>query len=513
MQTPKTEYARRGEISIAYQVLGEGPIDVVIVNGLVAHMDLFWIEPEGTAMLQALGSFSRLILFDKPGTGLSDPVAGAPTLEERTQDIVAVMDAVGSERAVILGYSEGGCAATVFAATYPARTEALILLCTGARLAEEPAADFLPGEHDAWRQAWKVMNEMGRERWGSGSVVKAFAPSWVGTPMERLAPIAERACASPGMVRAILDSLREYDIRALLPTISVPSLVLHASDEFIPAAFGRDLAARIPNAKYVEFLGRNHLVFANDWRPVIAEIEEFLTGNRPEPEPDRLLQTILFTDIVGSTEQAARLGDREWRRLLGRHDQLVHEQLARHGGRPIKNLGDGFFATFDGAARAVRCGREITAHADGLGIEIRAGVHSGECEVLGDDLGGLAVHIGARVGALAGASEVLVSGTVCDLVVGSGLEFEEQGSRELRGVPGSWRICRLAGDRRTGAHPVAAAHPAAVAATPGAAQTMRPIDRAAVRIAKHAPSLARVGIRLSQRRRRSPTEDATPARH
>lgn len=394
-------------------------------------------------MLQALGSFSRLILFDKPGTGLSDPVAGAPTLEERTQDIVAVMDAAGSERAVILGYSEGGCPAAVFAATYPARTEALILLCTGARLAEEPAGDFLPGEHDAWRQAWAVMNEMGRERWGSGSMVEAFAPSWVGTPMERLAPIIERACASPGMVRAILDSLREYDIRALPPTISVPTLVLHTSDELVPAAFGRDLAARIPNAKYVEFPGRNHLVFANDWRPVVAEIEEFLTGNRPEPEPDRILQTILFTDIVGSTELAARLGDHEWRRLLGLHDQLVHEQLDRHGGRPIKNLGDGFFATFDGA---VRCGREITAHADELGIEIRAGVHSGECEVLGDDLGGLAVHIGARVGALAGPSEVLVSGTVCDLVVGSGLEFEEQGSRELKGVretggsAGSWVI-------------------------------------------------------------------------
>jgi len=314
------------------------------------------------------------------------------------------------------------------------------------------------------------------------------------------------------MVRAMLDSLREYDIRTLLPTISVPSLVLHTSDEFIPAAFGRDLAARIPNAKYVEFPGRNHLVFANDWRPVVAEIEEFLTGNRPEPEPDRLLQTILFTDIVGSTEQAARLGDREWRRLLGLHDQLVHEQLARHGGRPIKNLGDGFFATFDGAALAVRCGREITTHADELGIEIRAGVHSGECEMLGDDLGGLAVHIGARVGALAGPSEVLVSGTVCDLVVGSGLEFEEQGSRELKGVPGSWRICRLVGDRRTGAHPVAASHPTAVAATPGAAETMRPMDRAALRIAKHAPSLARVGIRLGRRRGRSLPEGTVERR-
>jgi pimeloyl-ACP methyl ester carboxylesterase len=504
----ETRYAKRGEISIAYQVVGDGPIDVVLVNGLCSHVELFWIEPEATAMLRALGSFSRLILFDKPGTGLSDPVAGAPTIEQRVQDVRAVMDAAGSERAVVIGWSEGGPISAVFAATYPQRVEALILLSTAARLAEENVADYLPEIHDKLDSLWRAINQDWIPHWGEGRAFLDLAPSWGHSETyRRLAPIAERACASPGMVRAIVDGIRKYDVRAILPTIGVPTLVLHYRDEWTPVEMGRDLATRIPGARYIEFEGEDHVAFAGDWRPLVGEIEQFVTGHRADPERDRVLQTVLFTDIVGSTKRAAALGDREWRRLLERHDDVVREELARHRGRPIKSLGDGFFAAFDGAARAIRCARAICDATRELGVDVRAGVHTGECELRGDDLSGLTVHIGARIGALAGPGEVLVSGTVCDLVVGSGIEFLDRGVQELKGVPGRWRVCAVADDAAAGARPVSRVDPEIAALTPGPTETMKRIDRVAVRIAKHAPAVPRFALRVTRRPARTPARE------
>jgi class 3 adenylate cyclase len=301
--------------------------------------------------------------------------------------------------------------------------------------------------------------------------------------------------------------VRNYDVRAILPSVRVPTLVMHYRDEWIPAEFGRDLAARIPGARYVELEGEDHLVFAGDWRPLVAEVEQFITGRHAEPERDQVLQTILFTDIVGSTERAAALGDREWRALLERHDEAVHDELQRHRGRLIKSLGDGFFAAFDGAARAIRCARAICAATRELGIDVRAGVHTGECELRGDDLSGLTVHIGSRIGALAGPGEVLVSGTVCDLVVGSGIQFADRGIRELKGVPGTWRVCAVTDDAPAGARAPAHVDQATAALTPGPRETMKPIDRIAVRVAKHAPGVPRFGLRLvrgtSRRSRRA----------
>jgi pimeloyl-ACP methyl ester carboxylesterase len=288
---PKTQYAKKGDVSIAYQVMGEGPIDLMFVNGLMAHMDLIWAEPQGSAVLRQLASFSRLILFDKPGTGLSDPVVGAPSLEQRVGDIGAVMDAAGSERAALIGYSEGGAPSAVFAAMYPERTEALILLATSSRW--HPGPDFFP-ELTSLHRFWRIVDEVAYERWGEGEFMLELAPSWTTSEVHRrTAGIAERACASPGMVRAMFDALREYDVRAVLPSVSVPTLVLHRRNEFVPVELGRDLAAQLSDARYVELSGADHVFFAGDWKPITREIEMFLTGERHEPETDRVLQTAL----------------------------------------------------------------------------------------------------------------------------------------------------------------------------------------------------------------------------
>jgi class 3 adenylate cyclase len=500
---PKTRYAKNGEISIAYQVVGDGPIDLVLVNGLVAHLDLLWTEPAATATLRRLASFSRLILFDKPGTGLSDPVAGAPTVEQRMGDIEAVMDAAGSERAALLGYSEGGFPSAMFAATFPERTEALILLATAAKF--YPAPDYfsdLPRLHQVWRD----LDELAYKRWGEGAFALLTAPSWARSELHaRIAPIAERASASPGMVRALIDGAREYDVRAILPTISVPTLVVHRREEWVPVELARDLAERVPGARLVELPGDDHIFFAGDWEPLVSEIEAFLTGERREPERGRVLQTVLFTDIVGSTQRAADVGDQRWRELLEHHDRVVREELARFDGRPLKSLGDGFLASFDGPTRAIRCTLAISDELRQVGLEIRAGIHTGECETLGDDLGGLAVHIGARIGSLARPSEVLVSGAVCDLVVGSGIGFADRGVQDLKGVPGRWRLYSVTADRPNDTRPVQSVDHEAAALTPGPSETMRPIDRAAVTLAKRAPGLGRLGFRLARPWRRAAT--------
>jgi class 3 adenylate cyclase/pimeloyl-ACP methyl ester carboxylesterase len=497
---PNTQYAKKGDVSIAYQVIGDGPIDLVLANGLMAHMDLMWSEPKAAAVLRELGSFARVILFDKPGTGLSDPVVGAPTMEQRMGDVTAVMDAVGSERAALLGYSEGGLPSAMFAATYPERTEALILLSTAAMVHSAP--DFFP-DLESLQRLERELREIWIERWGEGEVIRLCAPSWASSEMHlRTAGIAERACASPGMARALVEGVFEYDVRDILPTVQVPTLVLHRSDEWMPVELGRDVAERIPGAQFVELPGDDHIFFAGDWQSIVSEIEAFVTGERREPESDRVLQTVLFTDIAGSTERAAQLGDEHWRELLGRHDELVRGELARFGGRAVKTLGDGFLAAFDGPTRAVRCARAIAEEVREVGLEVRSGVHTGECEAIGDDLGGLAVHIGSRVASLAGPSEVLVSGTVCDLVVGSGIEFADRGTHELKGVPGRWRLYGVVADRPADRRPVASVDRAAAALTPGPRETMRPVDRAVVSLAKNAPGVSRLGFRLARRWRR-----------
>jgi class 3 adenylate cyclase/alpha-beta hydrolase superfamily lysophospholipase len=500
---PVTRYAQREGINIAYQVFGEGPIDLVLVNGLVAHMDLLWAEPEATAMMRRMGSFARVVLFDKPGTGLSDPVVGAPTIEQRMRDVIAVMDAAGVERGALIGYSEGAFPAALAAATYPDRVSALILASSGARFAQTPDPEF--GFEEEISGLWDDIDELACRRWGEGGFALKLAPSWESSEVHRrLAGVDERASASPGMVRAIIDGVRHYDMREFLPAIRVPTLVLHPRDEWIPVAIGRDMAARIPGARFVELPGRDHVPFAGDWRPGVEAIEAFVGGERRDSEPDRVLRTIVFTDIVDSTRRAAEMGDSRWRALLERHDHVVRGEVIRFGGRVVKNLGDGYLIAFEGAARAIRFARAVCAEAADLELQVRAAVHSGECEAIGEDLAGIAVHIGARIAALARPGEVLVSSTVRDLVVGSGITFSARGQHDLKGVPGRWTMYAVAGDTPAEAHAQTRAD-AATSATPGA--QMRPVDRMVMRVARHAPGLARVGLRAA--RRTSPGNPST----
>ena len=498
---PTTRYAKKGEISIAYQVVGEGPVDLVLVNGLVSHMALMWSDPAANAMLRRLTSFSRLIMFDKPGTGLSDPVAGPPSVEQRVEDIQVVMDAVGVDQACLLGYSEGGSPAALFAATHPERCEALVLLETAARWIAAP--DHLPDHREDLERMWSLMFE-GAERWGEGEVFRHWAPSASSVPgVQQALGSAERICASPGMARALLHACPRIDVRAALPGISAPVLVVHNEGSFIRAELGRALAAEIPHAKLALFPGVDHLIWMGSWEPMIDEIEEFLTGARHRSDPDRVLATIVFTDIVASTEKAVQLGDERWRALVERHDEITRAELARYGGRAIKALGDGFLAAFEGPGTAVRCARALSDGLRSLGIEIRAAVHTGECERRGDDLAGIALNVAARILPLAGAGEVLASSTVRELVLGSGLEFEERGSHTLKGVPGEWRIFAVTGDGRTDARPVSEVDPATAALTPGPLETLRPRDRAILAAANRAPALTRAFGRVAQRTRRT----------
>jgi class 3 adenylate cyclase/dienelactone hydrolase len=502
---PETHYARKGEISIAYQVVGDGPVDLVFSGGIVSHMALFWSEPAANAMLRRITSFARLILFDKPGTGLSDPVAGPPSLEQRAEDVRVVMDAVGIERAAILGYSEGGTPACLFAATYPERCQALILLESAARWLSAP--DYLPESQADLDRIWEVM--LGNvEEWGSGKVIARWAPSAVGAlGFYAAAGSAERICASPGMARAAFRACTLIDARAALPQISAPTLVLHNEHSFVPVELSRYLAAEIDGARLAVFPGQDHLIWYGAWEPFVDEIEELLTGGRHQAEPDRALATILFTDIVSSTEHAAKLGDERWRAVIERHDEITLTELERYGGRAVKTLGDGFLAAFDGPAKAIRCARAICEAVGPLGLELRAGVHTGECERRGDDLAGIAVNVGARIGALANASEVLVSSTVRELVLGSGIEFAERGTHVLKGVPSEWRLCAVAGDGRADARPVSEVDAETAALTPGPQETMRPRDRALYALADRTPGLARglarASLRLTRSRRRS----------
>jgi len=436
MLEPQTRYARAGDVHIAYQVVGEGPVDLVYVPPTLQQVEHLWAEPRVAAFFERLARFSRLILFDRRGTGLSDPIAGS-TLEDQMEDLTAVMDAVGSEQAALFAQSEGATMAALYAATHPERTRALVLYAGMARMTAAPGYEW-PGD-EAERDA-RIAEIV--DAWGTGARIDVIAPSAAGDErLRRWFAQLERLASSPGTLRGLFQVAGGTDVRDVLPAIVAPTLVLHRRDDTtIDVRHSHYLAEHIPNARYVELEGRDNLLVVGDVERVIAELEEFLTGTRTPPEPDRVLATVMFTDIVGSTEAAARLGDRAWRELLARHDELSRAQLARYRGRAVKSLGDGMLATFDGPARAIRCAIALRDEVRALGIELRAGLHTGECEAIGDDLGGLAVHIGARVGALAAPREVLVSGTVKDLVVGSGIDFADRGEHALKGVPGTWRL-------------------------------------------------------------------------
>ena len=439
-ETPETRYARSGEFSIAYQVVGDGDLDLVYVPGLVSHLELFWEEPAYSRFLHRLASFSRLILMDRLGTGLSDrlPVGEASTYEQRMDDIRAVMDAVGSERAALLGWSEGAPLCATFAATYPQRTVALVMYGGMPRFVR--AEDYPFGMPLEEMNAWlEVMPSM----WGQDEeLLRLWAPNVADQPgPRRWFARFGRMAVSPGGAVALFSMVRDLDVRDVLPAIRVPTLLVHrAGDDLIRIEHSRYMADRIPDAKLVELPGEDHLWWFGDQDAIVDEVQEFLTGVRPAPEADRVLATVMFTDIVGSTRRAAELGDRRWRELLEGHEAVVRRELARHRGTEVKTTGDGFLATFDGPARGIRCARSIAEGVRQLGIEIRAGLHTGECELRNGDVGGIAVHTGARVSARAEPGEVLVSSTVKDLVAGSGIEFEDRGSHELKGVPGEWRL-------------------------------------------------------------------------
>jgi len=430
-QAPDTRYAKSGDVNIAYQVVGDGPVDLVYVPGWVSHVELAWELPELASGFERLASFARLILFDKRGTGMSDPVPSneLPTLEQRMDDVRAVMDAVGSERAAIFGGSEGGNMSMLFAATYPERTVALVTFGSTARRLRSPDYPWAP----TWEERQQGFEQVERQ-WMSGLDWTDVAPSLDEPALAELSRYYRR-CASPGAAVALMKMNSYVDVREVLPTISVPTVVMHRRDDRdAHVEEGRYIAAQIPGARFVEFPGADHSWWTQDGDAIIDEVEELVTGIRPAPQPNRVLATVLFTDIVGSTERLRESGDQGWAELLARHHALVRRELERFRGREVDTAGDGFFAAFDGPARAIRCAVAIGDVVGGLGLEVRAGLHTGECELLGDKVAGIAVHTGARVSSLAGPGEVLVSATVRDLVSGSGIEFEDRGEHELKGV-------------------------------------------------------------------------------
>lgn len=439
MAPPQIRYTKNGDIHIAYQVLGDGPIDLVLVHGWVSHLELNWEEPSIAQFLEHLAGFSRLILFDKRGTGLSDRVAESelPTLEQRMDDVRAVLDAVGSSRCALMGISEGGPMCALFAATHPERAAALIMC----------------GSYASWIKDEECSWAMTREQHEAAAA--SFGRGW-GTPVgfKTVAPTSSsderyrnwwarylRMGAGPNAGIALYRMNYQIDIRPLLPTIHVPTLLLHRKgDRLINIEASRYMARHIPGARLVELEGDDHLVFLGNSGAVVEEIQEFLTGARTSRIQDTTLATVVFVDIVGSTELAAMRGDSNWRDLLTAFHLAAQQEIDRHRGRLIKTMGDGIFASFDGPARAIKCARCIGDRAVNLGLQTRAGVHTGECQIIGDDLAGMAVHIGARISARANAGDVLVSGTVKDLVAGSGISFSDLGLHELKGVPGQWPV-------------------------------------------------------------------------
>ena len=487
MQQPQTQYVERDGTSIAYQVVGDGPVDLVLSPGFVSHLDLQWVEPGMSRFLSRLALFARLIIYDKPGTGLSDPITRIPTLEERVSDLVAVLDGAGSRRAAVLGVSEGGPTAAVLAAMRPERVSSLILFGTFA-CATETARNDYPA--DVGKQADRTFAEFEEifEHWGDGErLMRTLAPSVTLTePQKRMFGTFARAAASPRMARALIETVRQIDVRDILPSVRAPTLVLHAErDRVIPIEAGRLLADGIEGARFVVLPGIDHAFWLV--RGVVEETERFMTGAIHHAEPSRILASILFTDVVSSTTHAAQLGDRAWREVLERHDAILDRVVSEHGGRVVKHVGDGALSAFDGPALAMRCAESLNEAVSELGIQLRSGIHTGECEAIGEDLGGLAVHIGARVGALAGPGEIIVSSTVKELVVGSDMQFSDRGEHELKGVPGSWHLYALGAARTP--------QPALDAA----AGYMRRSDRVAVTLARRMPRAMRLAGQLASR--------------
>jgi pimeloyl-ACP methyl ester carboxylesterase len=435
---PAIRYARSGDVHVAYQVVGDGPVDIVWVEGSFTNRHVMWEQPSYRRFVERLGSFARVILFDKRGMGLSDRVQ-VGTLEERMDDVRAVMDAAGSERAALIGESEGGPLSMLFAAAHPERTLALIL--AGAEVKEDKTEDWPWGEStlEEFEESMRTL----AERWSlAPASLSAFVPSRGDDPalLEWYARLKVQS-ASPAAAEAFMRMAHDIDVRHVVPTVRVPTLILHSAEDMVcHVENARYLARTIPDARYVEFAGGDHVMYAEPADLALAEIREFLTGVREAPEPDRVLATVLFTDLVGSTKRATELGDRRWRELLEAHHAAVRRELDRFGGREIDTAGDGFLSSFDGPARAIRCACAVVDAVSGLGLEVRAGVHTGECEVIGDKLAGVAVHIGARVAGCAGSGEVLVSSTVRDLIAGSGIELEDRGLRSLKGVEDERRL-------------------------------------------------------------------------
>jgi class 3 adenylate cyclase len=436
---PPTSYAQSGDVNIAYQVLGSGPPDLVYVPGFVSNIEVMWEDPGLAQFLERLASFSRLIIFDKRGTGLSDPVPvdRLPNLEVRMDDLRAVMDTVGSEKAFLFGHSEGGNMCVLFAGTFPHRAEGMIL--TGCYVKRIRSDDY------PWAPTWEErlahVDEIERT-WGRGFDLSYYAPSRADDPaFQDWFLRYARLSASPQAAAALIRMNSQIDVTTLLPSITVPTLLLYRKDdEDVRVEEGRYIASRIPGARLVELDGRDHYFWAGQTEPMLEEIEEFVTGHRSTSSPDRVLATVLFTDIVGSTSKATELGDRRWRDLLSRHNAVVRNLLVRWQGTEVTTTGDGFVARFDGPVRAIRCAQAINREVPSLGLEVRCGLHTGEMEIVGGDVAGLAVHIGARVASLAAPGEVLVSRTVRDLVAGSGIMFDSRGVHELKGIPEPWEL-------------------------------------------------------------------------
>ena len=509
---PETSYAACGDLSLAYQVFGDGPIELVFVGPFVTHIELFWTIPEFKAFFDQLARFCRVLLFDKAGIGLSDPVPHVRTVDDRATEIEAVMDAVGFGRAVLFGMSDGGFASIVFAATRPERTRALILTdsypfygFTGGwddldrdpaelrpRAVAELGEDYTPSVEQIARL--QEIARAVRSRWGSGATFSITAPSASGR-FRQLA-MFERMCASPGMARVSLEAAFRIDVRPILPTITVPTLVIHAREDLVvPVQAGRYLADHIPGARYLEVDSADHLPWFSDPDRILTEIEEFLTGSHASPaQAHRALRTVLFTDIVASTQHAAATGDERWRAVLQRFREITADLTQRFGGTVVQHTGDGHLVTFDLPTQAIRCAEALRTDAETLGIQIRAGIHTGECELLDADVGGIAVHIAARICGQAGAGEILVSRTVRDLVVGSGTGFEDRGGVELRGVPGTWQLQAV---DRHGPRAGSAEAELVSTPTPGPRTAMRRSDRAVEVMARRAPWILRGVARLA----------------
>lgn len=492
-------YARKGETALAFRTVGDGPVDLIVGAGLACHLDLFKGDPGCDAWVRRLARLGRVILFDKPGTGLSDPLAAMPTVDERVGDHLAVLDAVGSRRAIALGISEAAAPALLLGAQHPDRIEAVVAIsgCPKFRTAD----DYLPHlERYVEDEVWKVLWHSA-EHWGDGTFIRAVSPNIRSSPLyNRLAPALERACAPPSMARLIIRSVRDYDVRAALPAVGVPTLVVNRADEWVPADIARYLADRIDGARLELLPGDEHLPMFRGG-DIISVIERFVGGGVPaQRRRDRLLKTILFTDVVGSTDAAAAMGDAQWRSTIVRLHEQATALVGQLDGTVVKSTGDGILATFDSPGGALDAAARLHASAQSIGVAIRAGVHTGECETMGDDITGIAVNIAARVSAAAGSGETLATATVRDLVLGSEVRWEDRGARELKGVPGRWQIVAVSdGDP---------ASPPPMPAPSG----RRVSDRLLIGFLGRAPGLSKALIGLGHRRRvRRPHPEGSPA--